>query len=313
MIVREKRSWLQLLFAWRGSSVTITWWRVVFVTVISIIVTVAERFLNTGEGVRVGSGPLTMIGLALGIVLGFRTNQCYDRFWEGRKLWGRLVNVARTTARQAHTFLQADSPEEEEAVQAFRREVVYRTIAYVHAVRHHLRDTDGYEELTEFLSEEELASLASQQNVPAYLLRNFGQRLRWAWQQGWLREFHLPVFDESLTEMFSIQGGCERIRATPVPFPYTVLIHRLVAFYCLFLPFALVTELGLLTPVVVFLLSYAFFGLDDIGDELEEPFGFAPNDLPLCAISTTIEINLLQMLDEDDLPEPLKPVNGFLH
>ena len=109
-----------------------------------------------------------------------------------------------------------------------------------------------------------------------------------------------------------MQGGCERIKNTPILFTYNVLIHRIVAGYCFAIPFGLVETLGVLTPVVVALIAYGFFGLDAIGDEVEQPFELDDNDLPLDAISRTIEINLLESIGEQDIPPPLQPVDGVL-
>src|SRR5690606_37389193 len=104
-----------------------------------------------------------------------------------------------------------------------------------------------------------------------------------------------------------VQGGCERIKNTPIPWSYTVLMHSIVAVYCFALPFGLVQTTKLLTPIVVALIAYAFLGLDAVGDELEEPFGHDYNDLPLTALSRTIEVNLLQQLGETELPPLLTP------
>ena len=115
-----------------------------------------------------------------------------------------------------------------------------------------------------------------------------------------------------MTTLTDLQGACERIKGTPIPFSYTTLIHRIVAFYCYGLPFGLVSSVGAFTPVVVVVVSYAFFGLDTVGDEIEQPFGTDANDLPLAAISRTIEVNLRQRLGETDLPPLLRPVDEIL-
>ncbi len=115
-----------------------------------------------------------------------------------------------------------------------------------------------------------------------------------------------------MTEITGIQGACERIKSTPIPASYTVLIHRIVALYCLGLPFGIVTSVGALTPVVVAIVAYAFYGLDAVGSEIENPFGHDPNDLPLTALSRMIEVNLRQGLGEDELPPLLEPVDGIL-
>ena len=143
-------------------------------------------------------------------------------------------------------------------------------------------------------------------------MQRIGELIHEAWQAGHIHEYHVPVLEESLTEMTGVQGGCERIKGTPIPYTYNVLIHRIVAVYCLAMPFGLLETAGVLTPVVVCLISYAFFGLDAIGDDVEQPFERDDNDLPLDAISRTIEINLLQLLGEQDVPEPVRPINGVL-
>jgi len=112
--------------------------------------------------------------------------------------------------------------------------------------------------------------------------------------------------------MTNIQGGCERIKSTPIPFSYTALIHKIVALYCYGLPFGIVNETEWFTPVVVTIIAYAFFGLDAVGDEIEDPFGKDPNDLPLTTLSTMIEVNVRQRIGDTDLPALLKPVDNVL-
>jgi putative membrane protein len=118
--------------------------------------------------------------------------------------------------------------------------------------------------------------------------------------------------DQMLTALASLAAGCERIKHTPIPFPYTLLLHRTAWLYCFLLPFGLVDSVGLMTPFVVAIVAYTFFGLDALGDEIEEPFGLADNHLPLDALCREIEVNLREALAERDLPPPLLPVGGRL-
>jgi putative membrane protein len=264
--------------------------------------------------------PFTLIGLALGIFLGFRNNTSYDRFWEGRKLWGALVNTTRTLTRQILTFVgeqpgagTGGAPAvDAEAVEKFRREMVHRLIAYVHCFRMHLRDQNHLSELSPMLTDTEIERLQGELNRPTAILQSMGYRFRDAWQRGWIHPMHLPVLEQSLTALTDIQGGCERIKSTPIPLSYTSLIHQIVAIYCFALPFGIVKTVGYLTPLVVGIVAYAFFGLDAIGDEIENPFGTDANDLPLSGLSRMIEVNLRQRLGEADLPPLLKPKGGLL-
>ncbi|WP_166819868.1 bestrophin family protein [Thalassoroseus pseudoceratinae] len=303
MIIRPKTSWIRLLFSLQGSILVKTWKRILFVIIVSSLVT--YWYWSTPETEpSLTPLPFQLIAVALGIFLGFRNNEAYDRFWEGRQLWGRMVNVSRTFARQVTMLVDPLREHDETDVETFRQDVILRTIAYVHAFRHRLRDTDPYPELEAYLEPAEISELRRHTNVPIGILQNIGGRLREAYRQRWVSEYHLPVLEASLTEMTSVQGGCERIKATPIPFAYTVLIHRLVAAYCVALPFGIYDNVQLMTPVVTLLISYSFFGLDAIGEEIEEPFGMDANDLSLNAISRTIEIDLRQILAEEEVPPP---------
>ena len=131
---------------------------------------------------------------------------------------------------------------------------------------------------------------------------------------GNLETYQLSALQADLSKMLDVQGGCERIQATPIPFTYSVLTHRTVTLYCLGLPFGLHDIVGWATPLVVGFISYAFLALDDLGDEIEQPFGLQPNSLPLHSISRTIEINLLQLIGvpSTDLPPPIKAEDDIL-
>ncbi|MBX3436919.1 MAG: hypothetical protein KF861_05480 [Planctomycetaceae bacterium] len=311
MIVKDRVPWLKMLFTFHGSTLPFIWPRILGITLFSALITWIELRYGIEQKYSLTDRPFTLIGLALGIFLGFRNNAAYDRFWEGRKLWGQLINTSRSFARQVLTLIgpQADSPPE---LRPFQENLVRHTIAYVYALRHHLRDTDPFDELRAFLPESDIQNLRRYKNVPVAILQDMGDGVRAAWDQGWVSEFHLPILEKSLTMFTDIQGGCERIKNTPIPYAYTVLIHRLVAFYCFFLPFGIVQSVGTLTPVVVLLISHAFFGLDEIGDEIEDPFDTDPQSLPLVAMCRTIEINLLQSIDAPEIPDVIKPVQRIL-
>lgn len=309
MIVKKKRTWFQMLATLQGTTLRVTFSRIVLITAASILVTFVELYTHI-ETYTLTVTPFALIGVALGIFLGFRNNAAYDRFWEGRKLWGALVNVTRSFARQVSNLVVADdNPWESER---FHQELIHRTIAFVHALRHHLRDTSPLEDIAEFIPADDMEAIKSQKNMPLFLLRRMGERIREAWRQGWIDTYHVQILEGSLTEMTTIQGACERIKNTPIPFAYTVLTHRIVAFYCFSLPFGIVDSVGILTPVVVFLISHAFLGLDAIGDEIEQPFGTEPQHLPLSSLCRTIEVNLRQHNDEDDTPDFMAPIDDVL-
>jgi len=179
-------------------------------------------------------------------------------------------------------------------------------------LRCHLRNEDPAEEIKKFLPPKDWTSVVESKHRPLAILQLLGRDLAVARDRRWLSELSFSFMDAQLNELTNILGACERIKNTPIPFSYSVLIHRIVAFYCLALPFGLVETTGVLTPIVVLLISYAFFELDAIGDEIEDPFGLQPNDLPLTAISRNIEINLLELIGDPDRPEAIKPENDIL-
>ena len=305
MIVRPKLGWLALVLSLRGSVLPTIWRRVAFVFLIAIGVEELHRQGFVPPSLSLTPLPFTLIGLALSIFLGFRNNTSYDRFWEGRKLWGRLVNTSRSLTRQILTLTTPRDPDE-------RRRLVYLLMGYVHALRMHLRGESSPEELRPFLGEAEARAVLGESNPPIAILQTLGDGFAAAWRRDEIDAYHLPVLEESLTQLADIQGGCERIRATPIPFAYTVLMHRIVGIYCLGLPFGLVPSVGVATPFVVLLIAYAFFALDAIGDEIENPFGYDANDLPLSQLARMIEINLRERLGEQELPEPVVPRDGIL-
>ncbi|MCB9619984.1 MAG: hypothetical protein H6724_11115 [Sandaracinus sp.] len=324
MIVLAKTSWLRTLLLVRGTAVTNIWPRILAATAVAGGVTYAHEaygMFTTNLTVT----PFSLIGLALSIFLGFRNNTSYDRYWEGRKLWGGVVNTSRNLARKLLVHVGPDGlpegyrttahPDAADAeIVAFHHRTVRRVVAYVHALRHHLRNQDRLPELEPFLPASELDALEHEQNRPLAILQRLSADLRAAYERGWIHAQHVPVVDGSIEQLIDLQGGCERIKATPIPFSYNVLLHRIVFVYCFTLPFGLVDIPGLnvFTPVVVALVSYAFFGLDAVGEEIEEPFGEDPNDLPLGAITRTIEINLRQRLGDAELPPAAKPVKNVL-
>lgn len=314
VLAEKKPSWLRMILDVRGSTLPRIWVRVAVVTALSTALTVLHEVYHQ-INVSLTPVPFTLIGLPLGIFLGFRNSASYDRFWEGRRLWGSIVNTSRTISRLSLCLagpLDAAADADPERLRSWQVEVIHGVIGYVHALRLHLRADRRLDELTPFLPAPVIEGLKGQRNVPAALLLHLGQSVAQAWRRGWIHAQHVPLFEQAITALTDCQGGCERIRTTPVPFSYIVLIHRVTGIYCLMLPLGLIDTLHYFTPVAVLLVSYALFGLDAIGDEIEDPFGTDTNDLPLSSISRTIEINLRQALGEADIPGPLEPRNHVL-
>lgn len=310
MIVRPRPRGIEYFFLLRGSILPNIWLKLALTIATAVAVTVSHGVFYHLK-VTLTTIPFSLMGLALAIFLGFRNSASYDRFWEGRKLWGNLLGACRNLARQADAFLQpGDSGAAGAAAEiaAMRRRIALTALAFAHALRHQLRDSDPGAELQRLLPADEAAAIGRLRQPAAALLHRIGDDLRTALQRGWLTPPLAQEIDRSLSQLVDVLGGCERIRNTPLPFSYSVLLHRTVYIYCYLLPFGLVDSIGALTPVVVGIVAYTFFGLDAIGDEIEEPFGTTANDLPLEALSYGIEISVREAIGDAELPGMPEPV-----
>ncbi|MBA2115178.1 bestrophin family protein [Bremerella alba] len=318
MIVTEKDSWLGMIFAVHGTTMESIWPRMAVVFFWSVLIT-TSAFLFPDHAYTLTMAPFTVVGLALAIFLGFRNTASYDRYWEGRKLWGCMVNVCRSFTMQINTLIDdtvgENNPQPSDEVQQQRLHMVRLVICHIHALRHRLRETDPAADLEEQLpGDQQLHHDLAQDNVPAAIADRISRQINSAWRSGRLDAYHVPLLHSCLTEMMGIQGGCERIKSTPIPFTYSVLTHRTVFLYCMALPCGLHDTVGMLTPLVVTLVAYFFLGLDAVGDEIEQPFMLDDNDLPLLQLTTMIERNVLQLSGrpDEELPEPIQPVDHIL-
>lgn len=314
MILRDRPSGLRLFFALRGS-VLKRIQGVLFVNIaFAILITLAHGTVFDRK-ITLTAIPFSLIGLPLAIFLGFRNNAAYDRYWEGRKLWGGLVADTQNLCRQCLSLIRPDASLTAEAAARLddvRVRMIYRAIAYSHALRMRLRRLDDDATLQPFLLNAEWKLAASHENVPAFLMLRMGSDLQECLRKGWTEACLAATIDATLSSMTGRAVACDRIRNTPIPFSYSLLLHRTAYLYCFLLPFGLVDTLEFMTPFVVAIVAYTFFGLDALGDEIEEPFGSSENDLPLDALCRTIEINLRSALGDTDLPPPLAPVNYCL-
>jgi putative membrane protein len=304
MIVRDRPSALRLFFILRGSILPRIWMHLAVSTLLAVVVTWTDGQFGHHK-LHFTTTPFTLMGLPLAIFLGFRNNAAYDRYWEGRKQWGELVLRSRSLARQCLSLIgpghDADDP---------HLRIIRRAIAYAHALRHRLRaDGTADADVAPWLARDEWERVRTQPNVPHALMLEMGVDLGQCLRTGRLDACLAPSIDASFSAMTAVAASCERIRGTPIPFSYTLLLHRTAYLYCFLLPFGLVDTIGYLTPIVSAIVAYTFFGLDALGDELEEPFRASDNGLPLDALCRTIEIDLRAALGDRDLPPPLLPEN----
>ncbi len=307
MIIRPRPSLLQLFYIMRGSVVPRILPQIFGVfTVSAMLVLLHDRepwLIPTYAG-----APFALLGIALSIFLGFRNSACYDRWWEARKLWGEFVFTSRQFARQTLVLEHDDRGEGHAA----RRRLLMLNIAFIQCMVVHLRGGEFSEKVLRAVPEDARPMFLASRNPPDALLRAIYADLVRLRATGALSDILFQTMDRSVTSLGTMQAACERIRNTPVPFAYTLLLHRTAYIFCFLLPLGFVDAMGLATPIASALVAYAFFGLDALSDELEEPFGLLPNDLPIAALADLIEINLREALGETDLPPMPEPVRYVL-
>lgn len=273
--------------------------------------------------------PVATLGTAVAFYIGFKSNGSYARFWEGRQLWGSIVNISRTWTLQVFDFVQPDRhahlPPAREAHELHRR-LVYRQIAWCNALRLHLRRQTAERwqaEVVPFLLDPADHKLSQTANPPTHLLRHQSAEMLELHRRGLLTEYRQVALMETIQDLFNFQGGCERIKNTPFPRQYAFFSYVFVWLFALVLPLGLVEEfdrraaLGsyhvwLMVPFAV-LVSWVFNTIEVVGHYSENPFDNQENDVPMTTICRTIEIDLRQLLGETELPKPLEPAHDVLY
>lgn len=288
MIIKKKAHWFKMLFEWRGSVLPRLLPRLSLMVLYSGVLVYFQDVLVEYR-LHINPAIFTVFGIALAIFLGFRNTVSYDRFWEARKLWGALLNDTRSLARQAHNHF--DDRENLQEVSEF----VNKLIALVYALKHQLRRTNAAYDMERLLPAPMAKRLKHYHFKPVMILKLLGEWVQVNKKKGNISALSQLAFEENFNKLSDIIGGCERIAGTPIPYSYSVLLHRTVYVYCFMLPFGFVDILGWLTPFVIAFVAYTFVALEAIADELEDPFGTQPNDLALDTMAATIENTLLEL------------------
>lgn len=289
---------LRVLFTLKGSIVQRIALRCLAVTLLAALIVLIERHYPA-LFYPVSATPFTLLGLSLSIFMSFRNNACYDRWWEGRKAWGRMIIEVRSFVRESVVI--EDDP--------LRARMLRSLCGFAHALNARLRNEEELPLARTWLAED---AQVTAHNVCDGILRDIGAQCSRLAKESAISEFRYTVLEQRLTGLSDVQATCERIKGTPLPFPYTLLLHRTIYIFCLLLPFALAEPLGWLAPLFTTIVSYTFFGLDAIGNELEDPFGRDENDLPTDAMVRTIERDVLAALGHEPLPPALVPVDHVL-
>lgn len=286
MIKYDAHKWFDHFFDYRGSLVREIIGRVLLCTLWAVSVTwFHQEIMPVGIPATVHS----LVGLAFGLLLVFRTNSSYDRFWEGRKLWGGIVNETRNLIRSTEAYLPKD-PET-------RTTVALWMLGFVYGSMHILRHKKDIGPVAKVLPKNEVDEALASPHPALYCAKKVSLALQAAKEKGVINSFEQISIDQNIQLLIDYLGGCERIHKTPLPFAYVVHLRRALVLYCFSLPFALLGTSQLwITPLEVFFLSYVFFGIEEIGVEIEDPFGEDENDLPLEEICESIHRNTRGLL-----------------
>ncbi len=296
MIVRQRTNWFLMLFIWKGSVLRKIIPQLIMITAFSIVVLYFKGFIYDFK-VHLNPAIFTLLGLSLAIFMGFCNSASYDRFWEGRKLWGALVIETRSLTRQVLTLINDNSPDSKTRKQEF----VKMISAFCWALNFQLRNKENNEKLRELLSEENFEKIKDKKFKPIIILDLMGEWINNQNQNQKIDTIILSAIDNQLNLMSQIVGGCERIANTPLPFAYSVLLHRTVYLYCFWLPFGLVDAIGWMTPIIVLFISYTFIALDAVIQEIQDLFDEEENDLALNSLCKTIQFSIFE---QTEIPQP---------
>ena len=285
MIDYDPHRWWTSLHQLRGSMIKEIVYRVLACVVWSAGVTAVHQHLHPLD---IPPTVHTLAGISLSLLLVFRTNSSYDRFWEGRKLWGGIVNETRNLARAAGVFLREDA--------ALYGALLRWTAVFPFSAAGALRGQMDLGPVAAELPPEQVEEAKRAQHVPLAVARRMSTLLDEGRRRGHYPEYVQMQLDQNVQLLIDYLGGCERIHKTPMPFAYMLHLRRALVLYCFSLPFALVDAFGWATVFATFIVSYLFYGIEEIGVEIEDPFGLDDNDLPLERICGTIQNNLTALL-----------------
>lgn len=286
MIDYEGRRWWRVILQLRGSIVP----RLVGRVVVAALVGALAVHVHKEHHIVLSPIAHTMIGAALGLLLVFRTNASYDRYWEGRRLLGGIIIRSRDVVRQIAAFLPGEAQAET------RRRLRGYVVAFYLVAAQGLRGEDELAKVTT-LSAAEREALVGKKSRPQIVLTWLTQELARQVDAGKLSEERLRLVDVNVSGLVESLAGCERILRTPVPFAYAQHIKTFVALFVFTAPFTMSEAMGWLTPLAAGLLAFALFGIDEIGVEIEDPFGRDANDLPVDAIGEGIAAHTAEIVD----------------
>lgn len=267
----------------------------IFVTVYAIVIAILyENFHFTRISIPIAVPAI--MGTVLSLLLGFRSNQAYDRWWEARHIWGAIVNDSRTLARQIICF--TDVVYQGDEVHQFRERFVRRQIAWCFSLGQFLRGESATRGLERHLMPDEVEELRLYDHTPSAILDLHARDLKMALDNGWINRFQQVELDRTLSRLCDAMGKCERIKNTVFPVTYSMYIHLSMLLFIALLPFAVIQFFGLMEAPVVVAIATSFLLIEKMAIHLQDPFENKPTDTPVTTIARGIEKNLSQMIQD---------------
>jgi putative membrane protein len=285
-----------------SKSSKIPWHRPLFWTFYCLIIVVLFKVLHVNIGIPLAIP--SILGTAISLFLGFRTNSAYQRWWEARKVWGEIVNNSRTLARQVLSFGRGDSD--------FTKRIIHRQIAWNWSLAYRLRDLGWSKETEDYLVANEIEKLKNVNHVSNIILLTQEKDLREIVWNGDIDDFDFRKIDATLKELCDSMGKCERIKSTVFPTQYSLFTLVFINTFLVLLPLGMVTSLGYFSIPIHIAVGFTFGMIQSIAESMQDPFENRPNDVPIFSICRTIERNLLEMAGLENLPESYESKDGVL-
>jgi putative membrane protein len=245
-----------------------------------------------------------ILGTVISLLLGFRSNQAYDRWWEARHIWGAIVNDSRSLSRQVMSFTYNNYHSED--VETFRQRMIRRQIGWSYALGHHLRKQNALKSLDKYIDRDEFEALKDIENIPSALLDNMGSDLHLALDKGWINSYQQVELDRTLSRLTDSMGKCERIKNTVFPHTYSLYIHIALMLFIALLPFGVIEYFGYVEVPLVVAISASFLLIEKMAIHLQDPFENKPTDTPMTTIAGSIEKNLMQLYAKSSIDKKYK-------
>ena len=291
----EQLHWVQVVLRLESSVIPVIFPWVLICGVYGFLVSLLYYLglpIAFSQGNRVLTNAVLSFNVGLTLLLVFRTNTAHERFWEGRKLWGSLVNTVRNLTQGIYIVVK-----EQQGKDRVEKEAILRlVVAFTVAMKLHLRAEPLSEQIAFLMSEIQYLKLKDTQHPPLQIAFWIKDYLQHQHDRNCLNIYQTAALQKLVDDMVDILGGCERILKTPLPLIYAIKLRQLVVVYCLILPLEIVSGLTWWTGIVIAFVSFTLLSIEQIGSEIEEPFGHDPNDLPLDVICNTMLRNVEELI-----------------